>query len=128
MNPMNALRQYRNVNAHSQMADATPHQLIQMLMAGGLSRIAQAKGTMQRGQLAEKGIMIAKALSILGGLREALDFEKGGELAQQYASLYDYMVRRLNEANRSNDSEILDEVTALLLTLKEGWDAITITE
>ncbi|MEX5695076.1 flagellar protein FliS, partial [Pseudomonas syringae] len=66
MNPMNALRQYRNVNAHSQMADATPHQLIQMLMAGGLSRIAQAKGTMQRGQLAEKGIMIAKALSILG--------------------------------------------------------------
>ena len=124
MNAMAALRQYQNVNTQSQVHDASPHRLIQMLMEGGLSRIAQAKGSMEREQFAQKGMLIAKAAAIIAGLREALNFEAGGELAQNYANLYDYMSRRLNNANRSNEAEILDEVSGLLRTIKEGWDGI----
>ncbi|ANI13944.1 MULTISPECIES: flagellar export chaperone FliS [Pseudomonas] len=124
MNAMAALRQYQSVNTQSQVHDASPHRLIQMLMEGGLSRIAQAKGSMERGQFAQKGVLIAKTSAIIAGLREALNFEAGGELAQGYANLYDYMTRRLGEANRSNDVEILDEVSGLLRTIKDGWDAI----
>ncbi|MDF3936917.1 flagellar export chaperone FliS [Pseudomonas citronellolis] len=124
MNAMAALRQYQNVNTQSQVHDASPHRLIQMLMEGGLSRIAQAKGSMEREQFAQKGMLIAKAAAIIGGLREALNFEAGGEIAQNYANLYDYMSRRLSDANRSNEVEILDEVSGLLRTIKEGWDGI----
>lgn len=124
MNAMAALRQYQNVNTQSQLHDASPHRLIQMLMEGGLGRIAQAKGAMERGQYAQKGMLIAKTMGIIGGLREALNLEVGGELAQSYANLYDYMNRRLVEANRSNEAEILDEVSGLLRTIKEGWDGI----
>ncbi|GLU38159.1 flagellar export chaperone FliS [Pseudomonas sp. NBRC 100443] len=124
MNAMAALRQYQNVNTQSQVHDASPHRLIQMLMEGGLSRIAQAKGSMEREQFAQKGMLIAKAAAIIAGLREALNFEAGGELAQNYANLYDYMSRRLSDANRSNEAEILDEVSGLLRTIKEGWDGI----
>lgn len=124
MNAMAALRQYQNVNTQSQVHDASPHRLIQMLMEGGLSRIAQAKGSMERAEFAQKGMLIAKCVAIIGGLRESLNFEAGGDLAQNYANLYDYMSRRLGEANRSNDMEILDEVSGLLRTLKEGWDAV----
>ena len=124
MNAMAALRQYQNVNTQSQVHEASPHRLIQMLMEGGLSRIAQAKGSMERQEFAQKGMLIAKTSAIVGGLREALNFEAGGELAQSYANLYDYMSRRLGEANRSNNVEILDEVSGLLRTLKEGWDAV----
>ncbi|SDH39811.1 flagellar export chaperone FliS [Pseudomonas panipatensis] len=124
MNAMAALRQYQNVNTQSQLHDASPHRLIQMLMEGGLGRIAQAKGAMERGQYAQKGMLIAKTMGIIGGLREALNLEAGGELAQGYANLYDYMNRRLAEANRSNEAEILDEVSGLLRTIKEGWDGI----
>ncbi len=44
MNPMRALRQYQKVNSHAQISEASPHRLVQMLMEGGLDRMAQAKG------------------------------------------------------------------------------------
>ena len=70
MNAMAALRQYQTVNTQAQVTDASPHRLIQMLMEGGLSRLAQAKGAMLHGQSAQKGELISKAIGIIGGLRE----------------------------------------------------------
>lgn len=124
MNRIAALRQYRSVNTQSEMVDASPHRLIQLLMEGGLSRIAQARGCMERDELLQKSQLIAKAQNILAGLRDGLDFEKGADIAANYARLYDYMTRRLVMANRINSLEILDEVSGLLLTVKQGWDAI----
>jgi len=34
------------------------------------------------------------------------------------------MMQRLAEANIKSDPKILDEVARLLITVKEGWDAI----
>ncbi|KMY00057.1 MULTISPECIES: flagellar export chaperone FliS [Pseudomonas] len=125
MNPMLALRQYQKIGAQAQTSEASPHRLVQMLMEGGLDRIAQAKGAMARKDIASKGVLIGKAIDIVGGLREGLDLESspGGALARQ-DSLYHYMMTRLAEANARNDQKILDEVAGLLITVKEGWDAI----
>ena len=125
MNAMAALRQYQTVNTQARVSDASPHRLIQMLMEGGLSRIAQAKGAMQHGQQAAKGELISKAIGIIGGLREGLDLEQGGEIAVNLDRLYEYMTARLIEANISNDVAILDEVSGLLRNVKSGWDAIS---
>lgn len=125
MNAMAALKQYQTVNTHAQVGDASPHRLIQMLMEGGLSRLAQAKGAMQHGQQAAKGELISKAIGIIGGLREGLNLEQGGELAANLDNLYEYMVSRLVEANIANDVQIIDEVAGLLRNVKSGWDAIS---
>ena len=125
MNAMAALRQYQTVNTQAQVMDASPHRLIQMLMEGGLTRLAQARGAIERGQLAQKGELISKAIGIVGGLREALNPEQGGELALNLDRLYGYMTERLLEANRSGDAAILDEVSGLLREVKSGWDAIS---
>ncbi|AMR68725.1 MULTISPECIES: flagellar export chaperone FliS [Pseudomonadaceae] len=125
MNAMAALRQYQTVNTQAQVSDASPHRLIQMLMEGGLSRIAQAKGAMQHGQQAAKGELISKAIGIIGGLRAGLDLEQGGEIAVNLDRLYEYMTARLIEANIGNDVAILDEVSGLLRNVKSGWDAIS---
>ena len=119
-----ALQQYQQVNAHAQVSEASPHRLIQMLQAGALDRIAQAQGAMSRGQTEMKGMLIGKAIDIIGGLREGLNLEAGGELAANYDRLYDYMARRLIEANRKNDARILDEVAGLMRELKAGWGGI----
>jgi len=119
-----AMRQYQQVDTHAQVLEASPHRLIQMLMEGGLSRLAQAKGAMSRGQIAEKGVLVGKAIDIIGGLREGLDMEKGGEIAANLNNLYLYMTRCLIEANKTNDESKLDEVAKLLRTIKEGWDGI----
>lgn len=124
MNAFSAMQQYQAVNTQAQAAAADPHRLIQMLMEGGLTRLAQARGAMEREQTALKGELIGKAIGIVGGLRQGLDLEQGGEIARNLDSLYDYMTRRLMEANVQNDPAILEEVTFLLREVKEGWDAI----
>ena len=124
MNAMTAMRQYQNVNTQAQAVDASPHLLIQMLMEGGLTRIAQARGAMEREQTSMKGELIGKAIGIISGLREGLDLQQGGELAANLDSLYQYMVSRLLEANVKNDAAPLDEVAGLLRNVKTGWDAI----
>ncbi|OYT97692.1 MAG: flagellar export chaperone FliS [Pseudomonas sp. PGPPP3] len=126
MNAMTAMRQYQSVNTQAKAVDASPHRLIQMLMEGGLSRLAQARGAMDRGQVAIKGELIGKAIAIIGGLREGLDLDKGGEVAANLDRLYEYMITRLFEANLHNTVVPLDEVAVLLRNVKSGWDAIAL--
>ncbi|KTC41768.1 flagellar export chaperone FliS [Pseudomonas sp. ABAC21] len=123
---MRALRQYQKVNSHAQISEASPHRLVQMLMEGGLDRMAQAKGALARGDIAQKGLMLGKAVDIIIGLRDGLDAEKSEDPAyvQQLESLYAYMTNRLMEANLHNDPEMIDEVARLMITVKQGWDGI----
>lgn len=119
-----AMKQYQTVNVHAQVTEASPHRLIQMLLEGGLQRIAQARGALQHGNIALKGELIGKAMGIVGGLRDGLNLEKGGEMAANLDNLYAYMMQRLSMANLKNDPAMLDEVAKLLREVKEGWDAI----
>ena len=119
-----ALRQYQQIDAQSAAAFASPHRLIQMLMEGALERIAVAKGCIQRNEIAAKGEQIGKAIDIIGGLREGLNPDVGGEIAANLDAVYDYMQRQLLEANLRSDLALLDEVADLLRPIKEAWDAI----
>jgi len=104
--------------------DGSPHRLVQMLFEGALGKIAVAKGHMERGEVPEKGRHISWAISIIDGLRSSLDMEKGGDIARNLNDLYDYMTRRLMEANMANNPALLDEVSSLLREIKDAWDAI----
>ena len=119
-----ALSRYQSVSVSSGVEDATPHRLVQMLMEGALDKIAMAKGLIERRDFAGKGQQINWALSIINGLRHSLDMKGGGEISRNLDDLYDYMIRRLSEANMGNDTEMLDEVSSLLIAIKSAWDAI----
>lgn len=123
-NTPKGLRQYQQVNTESSVAYASPHRLIQMLMEGAFERIAVAKGCIQRQDIAGKGEQIGKAIDIVGGLREGLNHEAGGEISVNLDALYAYMQKRLLEANLRSDPALLDEVADLLRPVKEAWDAI----
>ena len=125
MNPYQAAQHYSTVKNHSNILDASPHRLIQMLFEGALERIAQAKGAMIQHQIARKGELIGKAINIVGGLQGSLNDKEGGELAANLDGLYDYIIRRLTRANLDNDPAILDECGRLLGELKSGWDSIS---
>lgn len=119
-----ALKQYQQIGVHTAVTDASPHRLVQMLMEGVLEKIALARGNMSRREIARKGENIGKAITIIGGLQAALNKDAGGELADNLGGLYEYMTRRLLEANLKNDANILDEIAGLMLEIKKGWDAI----
>lgn len=126
--PFNSmLRQYQQASA-SAVFTASPHKLIEMCLAGALERVAIAKGAILRGELAEKARRISAAIAIVEHLRLSLDRGAGGELAANLDRLYDYIVRRLAQANAGNDAEALDEVRELLGQVKEGWDSLASNE
>ncbi len=124
MNPYQAAKSYSSVKVESGVMDASPHRLIQMLFEGALERIAQAKGAMAQNQIARKGELIGKAINIVGGLQGSLNDKEGGQLAANLDDLYDYIIRRLTEANFHNDPARLDECGRLLGEIKTAWDAI----
>jgi flagellar protein FliS len=119
-----ALAQYQSNDIAGAMGDASPHQLVQMLLAGALDRLAQAKGGVMRADRPQKLQGVAKAVAIIEHLRLNLDHQAGGEIARNLENLYDYMVRRLLKANVDDDVKIIDEVAGLLRDVKSAWDAI----
>ena len=134
MNMVNALTAYKDTKLQTSMDDASPHQLVTMLLDGALERIAEARGAIERieqaadgfsaDEVAAKGEAIGKAIAILDSLRVTLDHEQGGEIARNLSGLYDYMTRRLLEANTATDAKMLAEVAALVKEIKAAWSQV----
>lgn len=120
-----ALNSYRKVGAETGVVSASPHRLIVLLYEGAIAAIASAQQHLRLNDVAAKGEMISKAISIIDdGLKASLDLNVGGDLAKNLADLYDYMGRRLLHANLKNDPVALDEVRRLLVQLASAWDAL----
>lgn len=113
---------YARVGVESGVMSASPHQLITLLFDGAQSAIRTARLHLQDGRAAEKGAAISKALDIVNnGLKAALDLERGGELAERLAALYDYVARLLLAANLYNDDERLRQAAELLENIGSAW-------
>jgi flagellar secretion chaperone FliS len=119
-----ALQQYTKLGTQTEVENASQHRLIQMLMEGALSRIIKAKAYIKNNDAQKKGEFISMAISIIGGLRDSLDHKANADLALNLDNLYEYMSRRLLEANVKNDISMLDEVYSLLMEIKTAWDTI----
>jgi len=117
------IKEYQKVSTQTSIVDADPHRLVQLLFEGATSRISAAKGHIERKEYDKKSNQINSAINILGGLQESLNFD-AGELAYNLERLYDYLIRRLFEANIRNDIGMLEEVNGLLMQIKSAWDEI----
>lgn len=81
---------------------------------------------LEQGDIVAKGEALSKAINIIdNGLKAGLDQEKGGEIAAHLSDLYDYMIRRLLQANLRNDSQAIEEVEGLLGNIAEAWKQIS---
>jgi flagellar protein FliS len=118
------LAEYQSVAVHGGIAAADPHRLVMMLLDGALDRIAQARGYMERGRLADKGQAISRTLALLQELRSSLDFSAGGAIANNLDALYEYCCRQLVLANADNRIELLDQVSGLLQEIRSAWAAM----
>lgn len=124
-NPSSAAKTYANIGLESGVIAASPHQLIVMLYEGAELAVRMAIRHINEGDLAKKSAAISKASSIiLDGLLTALDPQKGGDIARQLASLYDYMNKRLMLAHLNNQTAPLEEVLGLLHELRGAWQQI----
>lgn len=122
---ISGVQSYQQIGVESAVMNASPHQLIVMLFDGAHSALVRARLFLEAGQLAEKGESLSRAINIIdNGLKAALDMETGGELSGNLAALYEYMVRRLLQANLRNDVNAVLEVEDLLSNIADAWKQI----
>ena len=116
---------YRQVGVQSGVDGASPHTLIKMLFDGLIQSLNAARGALQRGDIAEKGRQIGKAVRILEeGLKAGLNLREGGEIAANLRDLYGYSTLRLTQANLRNDPAALEEVSKLIEPVAQSWKLI----
>jgi len=117
---------YKRASVDASVGMADPHQLVTLLFEALQRHLGSAKLSMQSGDIAGKCKQIGAAMRILEeGLIAPLDMEKGGDLARNLKSLYDYCVTRLIMANAKNDATLLDEVAHLIDPVASGWKQIS---
>ena len=119
-----AIQQYRRMDTCGVVETANPHKLIELLFGGLKDALNGVNRAIESGNMADKAMALGKSLDVLQTLQMSLDPEGGGSIASNLKRLYDYMERRLTEANLHNDVMAVEELLDLAETLRVAWDSI----
>jgi len=103
---------------------ADPVELIRILYGAGIGSVEAARRHLAAGVIPARSAAISKAIEVLGELTASLSPESAPEMSRRLAELYDYMQRRLLQANFEQKDAPLAEVSRLLATLAEAWQAV----
>src|ERR1043166_2646259 len=95
------------------IASADPLELGKLLYQGASDAVRDARRYLEAGEISARSRAISKACEILTELTVSLDHAAGGEISSRLAQLYDYMQRRLLDANFRQADEPLVEVLGL---------------
>ncbi len=104
-----------------EVLSATPDRLVVMLFDHLVVQLERARLGVERDDLSLHVTGMTKANALLGELLATLDFEQGGEIAQQLADLYQFMLVELLDVGKRRDVEMLRRLAALGVTLREGF-------
>lgn len=115
-NPVDAYRQTR-------VKTASQGQIIVMLYDEALKQIDAAVSGLEEKtrQLDRIHNAICKAQDIFTELMTSLDFDNGGDLAQNLFNLYMYFNNQLMEGNVKKDVSYLKQVRPLVQSLRDAW-------
>lgn len=111
-------------NAYKQnsITTASPGELTLMLYNGCLKFLMKAKKAIGEKDIQEKNTNIQKAQAVIAELMSTLKMEE--EVSKQMLPLYDYMNRRLVEANIQSDTAIIEEVEGLVTEFRDTWKEV----
>lgn len=111
-----------NTYKQNSVTTASPGELTLMLYNGCLKFLAKAKKAINEKDYYEKNVNLQKAQSIINELIVTLNMDY--EISKQMYPLYDYMNRRLIEANIKNDVDIIDEVIGFVEEFRDTWKQV----
>ena len=114
----NAFNAYKQNSVNT----ASPGELTLMLYNGCIKFIGQAKKSIENNNIEQRNYYIQRSQAIISELISTLKMD--ADISKQMASLYEYMNRRLSEANMKNDIEILNEVEGLVTEFRDTWKEV----
>lgn len=98
---------------------ASPGELTLMLYNGCLKFITLGKKAIAEKNFQEKNTNLIKAQKIIQELMVTLKMDLA--ISKELMSLYDYLNRRLIEANIKSDLDILEEVEGFVMEFRDTW-------
>ncbi len=116
---------YRNGIQHYRRArvdTADPRRIVILCYDEMISQLRIARQRFEDRDFEGKGKALIKVQDILCELQNALDFERGGDIAKNLDALYNYIRRRIVQADQGKDLRALDEVLGMLSELKSAWE------
>lgn len=107
----------------TQVQTADQGSLILMCYDGAAGFLKKAKKAHEENNTQAWTTFLNKAQNVLWELINSLNFE-AGEIAYNLDSLYNYMIRRIVDAEYKDNLEAVDEVIAYLADMRESWEKI----
>lgn len=101
------------------ISTSKPEELTLMLYNGLIRFIMQARKAIEDREYEKAHHNIVRAQDIIIEFQSTLDMQY--EISHNLMALYDYMHRRLVEANIKKDQVILDEVLRFATELRDTW-------
>ncbi len=101
---------------------ASPAELTLMLYDGAIKFCNIALGALERNDIAKVNTNIIKAENIIVEFRSTLDFKY--PVAQDFDRVYDWIYRRLVEANIKKDAEVLEDAIRLIREMRDTWKEV----
>ncbi|MBW2030671.1 MAG: flagellar export chaperone FliS [Deltaproteobacteria bacterium] len=105
-----------------------PSRLVLMCYEGAIDNLNIADKKLAERDYEGKSKSLGKAKDFIEELLFALDFERGGAIARNLDSLYNYMLRRIIFADLRRDSDAINEITSMLNELKEAWETALLNQ
>ena len=121
------LRAYQKTTVNAEISVADPYYVTKLLYQGLFERLAQAKGAIERRDLALKAKKLSTATAILENLRSTLDFSQSKTIAQGLYDIYSYMIDQVAEASLNLMTQPIDNAIRALMPIKKAWDSIPVT-
>ncbi|AEH46430.1 flagellar export chaperone FliS [Parageobacillus thermoglucosidasius] len=115
-------QQFHQVYKQNSVSTASPGELTLMLYNGCLKFLNKAKQAMREGNIQERNTNLQKAQRIIQELMATLNQKY--EIAKQMMIMYEYMNRRLIEANIKNDISIVEEVEGFVAEFRDTWEEV----
>ncbi len=108
----------------TEICTASPTTLIVKLYEGALRHCHSASRHSGPGFARERGESVTRALAIVSELRNALDFEQGGEIARNLDALYAFASERLLDAHVQGTAGGFEDAARVLEELLGAWRQI----
>lgn len=112
----NAYDQYKENSIYT----ASPEELTFMLYNGLVKFLMQAQMAINEKNIEKTNNCIIKAQNIINEFRCTLDMKY--DISKQLDALYEYMNKRLLDANIKKDVEIIEEVLGFARELRYTWE------
>jgi flagellar protein FliS len=100
---------------------ATPEQLQLMLYDGAIRFAEQARAALQQKNWEQSCELLSRAQKIIAEMTASLKHEVAPDLCGKLASLYNFVYRKLIEANIEHKLEAVDEALSILRYQRETW-------